>query len=442
MEGLKKNISKFFFRLISLISRAKFFEKMEIIKEYEFIDREKIEEFQFSELKGLLETAYKEVPFYRKKFKARNITPNSLKKLSDLEKFPIVSKSEIRHQYKEMINKKYPIDSLKKTQSSGSTGEPKIFYYDKGAYGWRLASQFYGWQRAGFEFGEKWLRISMAERNTLFYKIFNFFSRCIYIGLTEFGEEKYEEVKRVLERKKPTVIYSYASALYIISEYLDRQECNYTFVKSIIVQGDICFPEYRDKIEKVFNTKVFDTYGGDGVIISGQCVEGNHHVLDLGVIVEIVDDNFNIVPEGKIGKVLITDLHNTVMPLIRYEIGDLGAKTSINCKCGSNFSTIMSPIGRDTDVINLSNGVSLFVHYFTFLFEYYSEILQFQVREIGKDELLINLKVTDEFSDKLGQEIEKKILDYCKGGVKTKIELVKDIPLERSNKRRLVIGKN
>jgi phenylacetate-CoA ligase len=442
MEGLKKNISKIFFRLISFISRAKFFKKMEIIKEYEFKAREEIEEFQFLELKNLLEVAYKEVPFYRKKFKANDITPNSLKKLSDLEKFPIVSKSEIRHQYREMINKRNPIDTLKKTQSSGSTGEPKVFYYDKVAYGWRLASQFYGWKRAGFEFGEKWLRISMAERNTLFYKIFNFFSRCSYIGLTEFGEEKYDEVKRVLESKKPVMIYSYASALYLISDYLDKQGCNYNFVKSIIVQGDICFPKYREKIEKVFNTKVFDTYGGDGVIISGQCTEGNHHVLDLGVIIEIVDDNYNILTEGEVGKVLITDLHNTVMPLIRYEIGDLGVRMSINCKCGSKFSTIRSPIGRDTDVIKLSNGITLFVHYFTFLFEYYSEILQFQVREIWQDELLIYLKVTENFSDKLRQEIESKIMNYCKGGVKTKIELVKEIPLERSNKRRLVIGKS
>lgn len=442
MERLKKNISKVFFRLISFISRANFFEKMKIIEEYESKNREEIEKYQFSELKSLLEIAYKEVPFYKKKFEDKKITPDSLKRLSDLRKFPIVSKSDIRNQYREMINKRYPIESLKKTHSSGSTGEPKVFYFDNVAYGWRLASQFYGWQRAGFEFGDKWLRISMAERNTVFYKIFNFFSRCSYVGLTEFGEEKYEEVRRVLEREKPTVIYSYASALYLISDYLDQHKCNYKFVKSIIVQGDICFPKYREKIEKVFNAKVFDTYGGDGVVISGQCTKGNHHVLDLGVIVEIVDDNYNVVPDGEIGRVLITDLHNTVMPLIRYEIGDLGAKTSINCKCGSKFSTIMNPIGRDTDVIKLSNGISLFVHYFTFLFEYYSEILQFQVREIEQDKLLIYLKVTEDYTDKLGKEIEKKISDYCKGGVETEIKLVNQIHLESSNKRRLVIGKS
>src|SRR5690606_4833157 len=159
----------------------------------------------------------------------------------------------------------------------------------------------------------------------------------------------------------------------------------------------------RKTIEKVFKTKLIDTYGGDAVVVSGQCKYGNYHIQNLGAIVEFVDDKYKKVADGKMGRILITDLHNKAMPLIRYEIGDLGIKKKGKCKCGSSFSMMEQLLGRDTDIIKLSNGINLLVHNFTFIIEFYLPILQFQVREIGQDDLLIYLKVTKDYT----KEIEK-----------------------------------
>jgi len=442
MEEIKKVTSRFFYRLISLLSGANFFSKLKKIQEFEHKSREEIETYQFSQLKDLILIAYERVPFYRRKYEKEGLDSSSLRNLSDLSKFPVVSKREIRYQYKSMISSECDINKLKHTQSSGSTGEPKIFYYNAESYGWRLASQFFGWQKSGFKFGQKWLRISMAERKNLFYKVFNFFSRCIYISLTDFNEEKYEKIRLVLEKEKPPVIYSYCSALYVLSEYLDVKGIHYDFVESIIVQGDMCFPQYRETIERVFQTKVFDTYGGDGVIISGQCQEGNYHIQDIGVIVEVVGEDYKPLVKGELGKILVTDLHNKVMPLIRYEIADLGVKKGVGCSCGSKFSLMGRPVGRDTDIIKLSNGMSLLVEYFVVVFEHYLEILQFQVREVGQNKLLIYLEVSETFTEEIQEKVVKEIVDYCKGGVEIDVEIVEEIPLQQSNKRRLVIGKD
>jgi phenylacetate-CoA ligase len=85
--------------------------------------------------------------------------------------------------------------------------------------------------------------------------------------------------------------------------------------------------------------------------------------------------------------------------------------------------------------------MSLLVEYCVVVFEYYLEILQFQVREVACDELLIYLEVTEKFTKEMKKEILQQIFDYCNGGVKLSIEIVDKIPLERSNKRRLVIAK-
>jgi phenylacetate-CoA ligase len=441
MENLKQKISFLFYEVIEFISGTYLFEKLELIESYESKSRKEIQKYQLKALRNLLRTAYNYVPFYREAYKEAKVSPRDLKKLSDLSKFPVVTKELIRNRYKEMINDNYNINKLKCTYSSGSTGEPKIFYYDNETYGWRLASKYCGWKRAGFKFGEKWLRISMAERNTLFYKIFNFFSRCMYFSLTDFDKDKCERIRQRIEKERPKMIYSYSSSLYVLADYLNKQGKSYDFVESIIVQGDMVFPKYREVIEKVFNTKCIDTYGGDGIVISGQCKEGNYHIQDLGVIVEFVDEKFKKVPDGEMGRILVTDLHNKVMPLIRYEIADLGIKKKGECKCGSSFSMMSQLLGRDTDVIRLSNGVSLIVHHFTYVMEYFPQILQFQVKEIEKDKLLIYLKVTEDFKREIEDEVATKLKYFHKGGAKVTFKIVKDIPLERSNKRRLVISR-
>ena len=97
-------------------------------------------------------------------------------------------------------------------------------------------------------------------------------------------------------------------------------------------------------------------------------------------------------------------------------------------------------LGRDTDIIKLSNGINLLVHNFTFIIEFYLPILQFQVREIGQDDLLIYLKVTKDYTKEIEKDLIKKISDYCKDGAKITVRVVDSIPLEKSNKRRLIIG--
>lgn len=441
MEFLKIAISYVFYCLIDFFSGAHFFQKLKFLEKMQYSSRKDIESLQYEYLRSLINDAYVNTAFYKNKYEKAKVNPNFLVSLSGLSKFPVVTKKEIRGEYKKMINKRFDIEKLKHTQSSGSTGEPKIFYFDSETYGWRLATTYLGWKRSGFRFGHKWLRISMAERKTAFYKVFNFFSRCIYFSLTDFNEDKLEIIRKTLEKEKPEMVYSYCSALYVLADYLDKHGYKYDFIRSIIVQGDMLFPKYRKTIEKVFQTKVFDTYGGDGIVISGQCNKGNYHVQDLGVIIEIVDDKYRPVKDGELGKILVTDLHNHAMPLIRYEIADLGIKKGGKCKCGSCFSMMEPPIGRDTDIIKLSNGMSLLVEYFVVVFEYYLEILQFQVREVAQDKLLIYLKVTKDFNDRIKMKLVNQIKNYCNGGIEIEVKIVDEIPLGRSNKRRFIISR-
>jgi phenylacetate-CoA ligase len=94
-----------------------------------------------------------------------------------------------------------------------------------------------------------------------------------------------------------------------------------------------------------------------------------------------LDDYGNEVAVGELGHVVLTRLDGYSMPLIRYRLGDLAIKEdeSKECKCGRPFPMIKKIIGRDTDVVRSPTGNALIIHFFTAIFEHFSEIKQFQV---------------------------------------------------------------
>lgn len=435
-----RQISKFFYQTGDILKGTSLFKNLDYLYEYRDKDRECVASVQNSLLRKLAGHAYKSTKFYKEYYSDKQVPINDLDNLT-ITDLPVVHKNHVQEKYPEFVSDKYSINKITKFRSSGSTGEPKTFYYDQKTYGWRMANFFYNWQQGGFNFGDSWLRLSLYPRKGFVGKLSDYFSRCVYVDLMSFDLQKLNNIQEKLQVYKPDFIYAYSSAANLVASHLEQKGSSPPSVKGIITQGDMLFPEYRKRIERAFNTKVYDTYGGDGMVISGQCSLGSYHLNELGVIMEVVDDNYRPVAEGTVGRILVTDLRNFVMPLIRYEIGDMGSLQGGTCGCGSNFKTMGIPLGRDTDIIKLSNGISLIVHFFTVLFTKYPEVVQFQARELDTDIIKLNLVVNEMYTKSTFERINKDIMNYCRGGVEIIENIVKDIPPEQSNKRRFVISK-
>jgi phenylacetate-CoA ligase len=81
------------------------------------------------------------------------------------------------------------------------------------------------------------------------------------------------------------------------------------------------------------------------------------------------------------------------------------------------------------------------VHQFTILFKEFQEVIQFQVRETDIDTIRILLVVKPEYNHEIQEIIFEKIDHYSKKQACVSIDIVEEIPLERGNKRRFVIGR-
>ena len=61
--------------------------------------------------------------------------------------------------------------------------------------------------------------------------------------------------------------------------------------------------------------------------------------------VEVLDEQGQPCREGENGQVVITDLHNFAMPLIRYALHDW-AEVGPTCPCGRGLPTLRRVVGR------------------------------------------------------------------------------------------------
>jgi len=319
---------------------------------------EKLRNLQLKKLREIIRYAHEHVPYYRNSWKKMRINSNSIQKFEDVKRFPIINRKILGRNHSDFISDEYVkyLNLLPKMTSflfvrstSGTTGEPMRLYFNPDAkdfldavYARALINVGYNPLKPLLYFW--WQQTPQKE----LYHIFRLFKK-IYVP-SEWTEE---EQLAFMQKIRPEYIYYFPSALYFISRLIMSENIEIDFQpKLIISHAEILTERMRKIIEDAFDTKVYDQYGANEFNrIAWECKERNGYHIDAdSVFIEIVDENYEEVAEGEVGKVLITGLVNKVIPLIRYELGDFLMKAEseqLNHKCGINLPVgIKSVEGR------------------------------------------------------------------------------------------------
>jgi phenylacetate-CoA ligase len=163
--------------------------------------------------------------------------------------------------------------------------------------------------------------------------------------------------------------------------------------------------------------------------------------MDESYIVEILNDGKPAKP-GETGEIVITDLNNYSVPLIRYRIGDLAVAVDnkIPCPCGRNLSRIGDIQGRTQAIVYCNNGRWLpgtfFAHFFK---DYDSIVLYFQIIQKVKTGFTLMVTKGHQWNSKDWEELLSNLRQYV-GDSQIKIEFVENIPLLKTGKRTPVIS--
>ena len=411
----------------------------------EYASLDQLKDLQSQKLQKLIHEVYENVPYYRKIMDERNILPSDIKTPKDLSIFPLLDKETIRNNLYELLNNRYRynLDELLVVKTGGSTGKPMKFYLGKHEYGVYIA-HIERWKKyAGVKQFEKYMYIGMDENAKQkkdyegIYTPFNFYLMSSF-NLNDFLLNKY---LKNIKKFKPNHLRGFASACYILADYFKRNNLNYP-LNAVLTSSDELYSFQREVIEKVFSCEVFEHYGqNEDVISATECEFHNgYHVNMESCTVEVLDENDEQLDEGNTGRLIGTQLENYSMPLIRYEIGDMGSITSKKCSCGREHIKIKSLSGRIDDVIITPDGKKITSPMSVPMKYFYEEILEVQLIQKKADLIIVKIVPTDKYTLKTEKKFEECIKYQIGNKIQLKFEKVSKIPRTKGGKHRMVIS--
>jgi phenylacetate-CoA ligase len=419
-----------------LISRLRHLEQAQ------WWDRERLHAERDRLLGRVIRVAYCEVPFYRNLMDQARVKPEQIRTPADLARLPIATKDMLRAGHPQLTTRPTGQRTYE-SHTSGSTGKNFAVTEDAATKGWYLASFLLSLEWAGWRIGDPHMQTGMNLSRSVARKLKDGILRCHYVSAFDLDDRHVDAHLDLLDAQGIDHLWGYAASLYYFALRARQRGWNRP-LRSIVTWGDNLYPHFRREIEDVFRVQVTDTYGiGEGIQVSAQCGhQGNYHVFTLDTIVEYVDDEGQPVPPGEPGNLILTRLHAGPMPLIRYQVGDVGvAGEQWPCPCGRGFDRMQSLMGRDSDVVITPSGNRLIVEFFNGIIDDIPAIDSFQVVQETLDSIVVTVIPRTDYSDNTRREMVAAMQQNGAADLKIQVECVKQIPLTSGGKRRYVISK-
>lgn len=320
-----------------------------------------VSEYQLSRIRAICSHAYEHTQFYRRRFDQVGIRSFDKLNLEDFQRIPPLTKTDIREHVDSLLSQIHSPVDRRQSATGGTTNSPTTIYMDWPAYDRRWAATYEWNRRIGCRRGRKVAYLWGARQDfnpTPSWKerILNCFGpREKFLASSPLDEETMAKYHEVLEQWGPSYLQAYPTPLAIFADFLNRNRLRLR-VPGISVTAEPMLRSQVEVITEAFGRRPYNWYGArESGRIATECqFHSGMHVNVYGVYVEIDTQN-NSFGAG-MGRLLITDLWNCAMPMIRYDIGDIGTLTSEPCRCGSALPRINSLEGRTTDVFINSAG--------------------------------------------------------------------------------------
>ncbi len=369
------------------MSFARRFTWLDFIKKFEYASIEECENLQKSLLLNMLDYSIKNVPYYREIALLENINPSLDNVFEDIKKFPILTKKILRCRFAELKSEHFWGSFFRKT-SGGSTGEPAVFLQHGSFQQRNAATELLLNEWAGRKPGESMVRLWGDEgyvkkageglRGWVKEHIMN----VAILNSYRMSAGRMRDYIKIINRKRPMVIEGYVESLYELAKFAKRNNLEVYSPRGVISTAGTLYPEIKEFFEREFNCIIINKYGSrEAGDMAWSC--GRNEVLHQNIFnhyIEILDDNFNQCAPGQTGGIYVTTLHNRVMPLIRYKIGDVAVPAAEKkCSCGRGMPLLGGVRGRETEHFLSENGELIYAGYFRKLLYGLTWIIHYQV---------------------------------------------------------------
>ena len=277
------------------------------------------------------------------------------------------------------------------------------------------------------------------------YRIIDSIINRIRFSAFNVDERSMAKFVKKIEAFRPSYFYGYVNTIKDFTQYCEKNNINLNQMglKAIVTTSEPLFKETREYLEGVFNCNVINDYGsGEVGPIAYDCPEGGFHLMADNLYIEIINEKGTHAREGEKGEVVVTELNNYSLPLIRYNLKDIAEVTDQKCSCGRGLPLIKQITGRDRDVLIAPSGKKVHGAYLNQIAQEGKEkgygIKQYQVIQQQKDYIIVKIVKDSGYSQKTDRFIEDKMKEVMGDNVKISIEIVDKIQREKSGKLRVV----
>lgn len=374
-------------------------------------------------------------PFYRDLLKGNMV--------ENWESLPIVTKAMIQKPLAEIMTPSINPKNCYRSNTSGSSGIPLFFAKDKFSHAmtWAVIGDRYHWHQISLN--NKQARFYGIPLNTIPYlkerlkdKIMNRYRFAVF----NMSDEILEKYLNKFRREKFDYVYGYTNSLMLFAKYLVKRNIVLKDIcpglRICIATAEQCNDEDKLYLENSFGVKVVKEYGvSESDFIAINDIDGRWSISNELIHIEVVDENYHPVEDGKVGKIIITSLHNKAMPFIRYEVGDMG---SIRKNYNGRYDELLTLNGRLNDIAYLPSGKTVpgFTLYYVSrqILEKSGIVREYTIKQTSVDHFIFEVVTEKPLLNKDIRLIKDTMTQYLEDGIEIEIKRVDKIERDSSGK--------
>lgn len=323
---------------------------------------QKIQSIPEQEFEAFIENKKQEIVDYHLKNNSsyqKLVGKNTFNTWNDL---PIMTKKDFQKPLIERLSTGFSLKNVYVNKTSGSSGDPFIFAKDKFSHAltWANIINRFGWYGIDFNSSHqaRFYGIPLDFIGNRKERFKDFLSNRFRFSIFDLSNKVLEGFLKKFKTKKFDYINGYTSSIVLFAKFLQQKDIVLKDIcptlKVCVVTSEMLFEEDKILLEKQFGIPVVNEYGASELdLIAFQNPDGEWQVNSETLFVEILDDENNVLPYGKEGRIVITSLFNKAHPFIRYDIGDIGI---LDEKSTAKKTILQKLIGRTNDVAILPSG--------------------------------------------------------------------------------------
>lgn len=378
------------------------------------------------------------IPFYRERFDKAGVKPDDIRCANDLTKLPLLTKEELRAWMKEEDkNPKYK-DWYHDT-TSGSSGVPLMVLVSPREKAYNMANWFRVLLIAGYNpfFGKTMSRMSahsVTGEHQAFFQKLGILRRGF---LNQYAPE--EDMVKQVNEYRPDLLYMNKTELMRLALYCKQNKVKIHQPKFFCPTGEKIDDVARSLFKEIFGPNIIDSYGtaetGACMVKLGEATEYTVH--NDSFVVNTYDDNDQPSDEGKI---VVTPLYKTDLPLINYVVGD---KVSSVVRDGVRF--ISGVQGRMNDAFKYETGEVTTFFEIAPIIAHCEDVLQIRFVQEDYKNILVQCVHSEEEGSRTIAEIEKELTEKLNSKFKhpfnIRYEWSRVIPPDDNGKLRMIVSK-